>query len=76
MATFFTQSQRRVHRGFEPTTLVLAIRDLGRHVGRDCAILDFPAMYSRTQEKFINKGLLFGRSRLRRLTVRCMLIER
>ena len=66
---FFTQSQSRIRRGFEPTTdlgigntrLGVTTRTL---VGRNCTTIDFSATYSRMQEKFINNGVKFGHSRL------------
>ena len=39
----------RIHRGFEPR---------GHQVGSNCAMLNFPAVYSRTQEKFINNRVI------------------
>ena len=66
---FFTQSQSRIRRGFEPTTdLGIGNTRLGATtrtlVGKNCITIDFSATYSRMQEKFINNGVEFGHSRL------------
>ena len=67
---FFTQSQSRIRRGFDPTTgLVIGNTRLGATtrtlVGRNCTKIDFSATYSRMQEIFINNGVEFGHSRLK-----------
>ena len=66
---FFTQSQSRIRRGFEPTTdLGIGNTRLGATtrtlVGRNCTTIDFSATYLRMQEKFVNNGVKFGHSRL------------